>query len=123
MGHRVEFRGMQTRDEVMRVMREEADVLVFPSFHDEGSLAVVEAVATGIPVVCLDRGGPPILGGTAVPIGSPNGTVRRMAAEIVRSRTSIEVEHPSFDLEIRRRDLADLLTASGLVRLGSPPTP
>ena len=119
---RVEFRGMQTRDEVMRVMREEADVLVFPSFHDEGSLAVVEAVATGLPVVCLDRGGPRILGGTAVPIGSPKRTIRSMAAEIVRSGSSVPGPHASFELETRRRDLAELLVAYGLVGGEEPPT-
>ena len=108
---RVEFRGMQTRDEVMRVMREEADVLVFPSFHDEGSFAVVEAVASGLPVVCLDRGGPPTLGGVAVPIGSPRQTVRRMAAAIARSHTADPGSHPSFDLETRRRDLVGVLVA------------
>ena len=117
---RVEFRGMQTRDEVMRVMREEADVLVFPSFHDEGSLAVVEAVATGLPVVCLDRGGPRILGGTAVPIGSPRRTVRRMAAEIARSHASIPGPHAPFDLETRRRDLAELLAVFGILPGGTP---
>src|SRR6185503_12733867 len=90
---RVEFRGMQTRDEVMRVMREEADVLVFPSFHDEGSLAVVEAVATGLPVVCLDRGGPPTLGGTAVPIRAPSETVRLFAAAIARSDRTLPGPH------------------------------
>ncbi len=111
---RVEFRGMKTREEVMRVMREEADVLVFPSFHDEGSLAVVEAVASGLPVVCLDRGGPPTLGGVAVPIGSPKQTIRLLAAEIARSHQSAPRPHPPFDLETRRRDLAGLLADFGI---------
>jgi glycosyltransferase involved in cell wall biosynthesis len=117
ISERVEFRGMQTRDEVLRVMREEADVLVFPSFHDEGSLAVAEAVASGLPVVCLDRGGPPVLGGVAVPIGSRRETVRLLAAEIARSNEAGPPSHPPFDLETRRRDLAGLLAAFGVFDL------
>jgi glycosyltransferase involved in cell wall biosynthesis len=34
------------------------DVLVFPSFHDSGGMVVLEALSRGIPVVCLDLGGP-----------------------------------------------------------------
>src|SRR5262245_39863257 len=63
---RVEFRGWQARDEVQRVMAEEADVLLFPSFHDEAGLTVAEAAAIGLPIVCLDRGGPPIIAGSGV---------------------------------------------------------
>ncbi len=120
IAERVDFRGMQTRAETMRVMREEADVLVFPSFHDEGSLAVAEAVATGLPVVCLDRGGPPILGGIAVPIGSPRQTVRLLAAAIARSQQSGSGSHAPFDLETRRHDLAELLIAFGILPVGAP---
>jgi glycosyltransferase involved in cell wall biosynthesis len=32
--------------------------LVFPSMHDSGGMVVVEALAAGLPVICLDRGGP-----------------------------------------------------------------
>jgi glycosyltransferase involved in cell wall biosynthesis len=35
--------------------------LVFPSLHDSGGLVVLEALSKGIPVVCLDRGGPAIM--------------------------------------------------------------
>lgn len=119
IAHRVEFRGMQTREEVMRVMREEADVLVFPSFHDEGSLAVVEAVASGLPVVCLDRGGPPTLGGIAVPSGWPRRTARLMAAAIARSGTAEPGPHLPFDLETRRDDLVDVLAAFDLLPDGA----
>lgn len=30
----------------------------FPSLHDSGGMVVLEALAAGLPVVCLDRGGP-----------------------------------------------------------------
>lgn len=37
------------------------DVLLFPSLHDSGGLVVLEAMAQGMPVVCLDLGGPGIM--------------------------------------------------------------
>jgi glycosyltransferase involved in cell wall biosynthesis len=34
------------------------DVLIFPSLHDSGGFVVLEALSHGMPVVCLDLGGP-----------------------------------------------------------------
>jgi glycosyltransferase involved in cell wall biosynthesis len=34
------------------------DVLLFPSLHDSGGMVVYEAIAAGLPVVCLNLGGP-----------------------------------------------------------------
>ncbi len=36
----------------------EHDVFLFPSLHDSGGTVVVEAMSQGLPVVCLDLGGP-----------------------------------------------------------------
>jgi glycosyltransferase involved in cell wall biosynthesis len=63
--HRVDFRGWLTRGQVLDAMRKEADVFVFPSLHEEAGLVVVEALSRGLPVICLDRGGPAILTGRA----------------------------------------------------------
>jgi glycosyltransferase involved in cell wall biosynthesis len=35
--------------------------LIFPSLHDSGGLVVLEAFSSGLPVVCLDLGGPGIM--------------------------------------------------------------
>jgi glycosyltransferase involved in cell wall biosynthesis len=35
--------------------------LVFPSLHDSGGMVVLEALAAGLPVVCLDLGGPGLI--------------------------------------------------------------
>jgi glycosyltransferase involved in cell wall biosynthesis len=64
--HRTEFRGWVSRSELARVMRE-ADVFLFPSLHDDSPLAIAEARAVELPVVCLARGGPSMLAG-------PDGT-------------------------------------------------
>jgi glycosyltransferase involved in cell wall biosynthesis len=34
------------------------DVMLFPSLHDSGGLVILEAMSAGLPVVCLDLGGP-----------------------------------------------------------------
>jgi glycosyltransferase involved in cell wall biosynthesis len=84
--HRTEFRGWVGRSELARAMREEADVFLFPSLHDDSPLVVAEATAAGLPVVCLDRGGPPLLGGHPVAIRSPRKTAEALASAVVEAR-------------------------------------
>lgn len=67
---RVEFAGVVPREEVMATYAKAA-VLLFPSLHDSSPFAVAEALTAGLPVVCLDVCGPPVLlerceGGVAV---------------------------------------------------------
>jgi len=45
------------RHEVLARMRR-SDVFLFPSLRDGGGAVVIEAMASGVPVVCLDVGGP-----------------------------------------------------------------
>jgi len=37
----------------------QADLFLFPSLHDSGGTVVLEALSRGLPVICLDLGGPP----------------------------------------------------------------
>jgi glycosyltransferase involved in cell wall biosynthesis len=101
---RVHFAGWVTRSEVLRLMREEADVLLFPSLHDEGGWIVAEAVANGLPVICLDRGGPPALGGIPVHASTPDATIRGLA-DAMRS-----IPHARPTPERERRDTAAVRT-------------
>jgi glycosyltransferase involved in cell wall biosynthesis len=64
LGSRVAFLGWQPREEVFRLMRE-AELLLFPSLHDDAGFTVLEAMVAGLPVLCLDRVGPPALAGPA----------------------------------------------------------
>ncbi len=64
VGDRVNFNGLIPRPELLRAVAA-ADALLFPSLHDTAGWAVAEAVTMGVPVVCLDAAGPPVLVGEA----------------------------------------------------------
>jgi glycosyltransferase involved in cell wall biosynthesis len=54
---RVFFTGQLPREEALRTMKE-ADVFLMPSMKDAGAWVLYEAMASGLPVVCLDYAGP-----------------------------------------------------------------
>lgn len=54
---RVDFTGWKDRGDLLHLFRE-ASIFLFPSLRDGGGAVVVEAMASGTPVVCLDVGGP-----------------------------------------------------------------
>ena len=54
---RVTFRGATSRAQSMELFAN-SQVFLFPSLHDSGGLVVLEAMASGLPVVCLNKGGP-----------------------------------------------------------------
>lgn len=62
---RVTFAGNVDREILLERMRTEFDVFLFPSLHDDSPWVVAEAVGAGLPVICIDRGGPPLLAGAA----------------------------------------------------------
>jgi glycosyltransferase involved in cell wall biosynthesis len=76
---RVEFLGWASRREFHSRMRG-ADVFIFPSLHDEGGYVVAEALSEGLPVVCLARGGPPLIGGIAVVPTTVSATASALAS-------------------------------------------
>jgi len=55
----VTFTGHLPQHEVMERLVA-ADVFLFPSLHDSGGMAVLEAMACGLPTICLDLGGPAV---------------------------------------------------------------
>ena len=113
---RVEFRGWVEHGEVLRTMREDASVFVFPSLHDEAGWVVVEAMAAGLPVVCLDAGGPPSLAGDGLAV-TPSGTSKTVEhiAERVLQAAQQDPELPrirvhEFQYDARLERLHSLLT-------------
>ncbi len=75
------------RDCLMETMRFH-DVFLFPSLRDGGGTVVIEAMAAGKPVVCLDIGGPGINVtdecGIKITPKSPEETVRELAQALER---------------------------------------
>lgn len=57
INHCVKWFEWLPRSEVLDLFRQ-SDVLLLPSFHDSGGAVVLEALINGLPVVCLDIGGP-----------------------------------------------------------------
>ncbi len=82
---RVHFPGRKPRAEVLRLYRE-FDLVVFPSLHDTGGYTVLEGMANGLPVLCLDCGGPALAVregcGIKVPLGRRAQVVRGLAEGI-----------------------------------------
>jgi glycosyltransferase involved in cell wall biosynthesis len=107
----------------LRLMAEEADVFLFPSLHDEGLMVVAEALTVGLPVVCIDRGGPRGYG-----IGVRAGTVRATSRRLARAIMSAPAQAPSdrFSLDSAAERFAALLHSRGLLEtqpddLADPP--
>lgn len=107
MAERVEFLGWLPRSEVIAQMSE-SDLFLFPSLHDEAGWAVAEAVAVGLPVVCLDLGGAPVLAGSSGTVVSSQGghsaVVQRLTRAIQASGSSVggEGSPPTFDESLER---------------------
>jgi glycosyltransferase involved in cell wall biosynthesis len=96
-------------------MNSEADVLLFPSMHEDAGWVVAEATSCGLPVAALDRGGPPTLGAAVATPGAVNETVARLAV-CVTAVTSKE-RHPmsDFGLSTRFSRLEDLVLRRGIL--------
>lgn len=80
VGDRVRILGSRPRAELLAGLTA-ADAMLFPSVHDSAPWAVAEAAAAGLPVVCLDRGGPPELAGLWACAVSTRGHLPRRLAE------------------------------------------
>jgi glycosyltransferase involved in cell wall biosynthesis len=119
---RVEFLGWVGRSDVHRIMRDRAHAFVFPSLHDDAPWVVGEAVAHGLPVVCLDRGGTPIIAGER---GVQVGNVKAMAAALAKALAETQTMTPStsWDIDTRYRDLLSILRKSNLLRGARDVTP
>jgi glycosyltransferase involved in cell wall biosynthesis len=57
IGARVILHGKLPRQDLFELYRA-SDLFLFPSLHDAGGSVVLEALSCGLPVVCLDLGGP-----------------------------------------------------------------
>jgi glycosyltransferase involved in cell wall biosynthesis len=83
----VRFETWMPREELLGKMRS-CDVFLFTSLRDGGGLVVVEAMASGKPVVCLDLAGPAFHinqeCGIKIPARSPDESIELMAQALER---------------------------------------
>ncbi|MFK4085965.1 glycosyltransferase [Kribbella sp. NPDC020789] len=68
--NRVEFTGQLPREAVLAAMFR-ADAVLAPAMREAAGWAVTEALASGCPVVCLDRGGPSVIVGPGEGVAVP----------------------------------------------------
>lgn len=87
VGDKVEITGFVSRGEALRKLAS-CDVLLHPSTHDSGGWACSEGMAAGLPVVCLDWGGPGAQvtadTGFRIPVADENTVIENMADALRR---------------------------------------
>jgi glycosyltransferase involved in cell wall biosynthesis len=113
---RVSFLGAVPRSEVLRLMSQEADVFLFPSLHDQAGWVVIESLCSGLPVVCIDAGGPPLLGGNAVPPSRPRQTAEALARAVEQSLGKRPSPPHQFGFEPTLDRLTRILADSGIIQ-------
>ena len=80
---RVHFHGWLPRAEMLATYAQH-HVFLFPSLHDSSGFVAIEAQAAGLPVVCLDTGGPGMTVATGAGVKVPPTTPRRVVADLAR---------------------------------------
>jgi glycosyltransferase involved in cell wall biosynthesis len=106
---KVEFRGRIPRAEVLKLYSQ-FDLFLFPSLHDTGGYAVIEAMSYGIPVICLDCGGPRVSvkkgAGFRVPLGSRREVIKGLADALQQydRNRNLLIEHGHAAREVILRD-------------------
>nr|BAL53459.1 glycosyl transferase family 1 [uncultured Chloroflexota bacterium] len=74
----VKFLPWQPRERLWQLLKE-IDVLVHPSLHEQFGYVILEAMAAGRPVICVDVGGPSLLVeeefGFKIPVSNPKQVV------------------------------------------------
>jgi glycosyltransferase involved in cell wall biosynthesis len=88
---RITIHGMAPRDRVGEIMRTHS-VYCLPSHGEPFGLSLLEALASGVPIITTDVGGPPFIiraeGGRLVPIRDPE----RLADALIEVLQSIELQ-------------------------------
>lgn len=83
----IEFTGQVARERLPEFYAR-ADALIFPALRDSGGSALLEAMARGVPVICLDWAGPGEMldasSGIKIPVRDRAETVAGLAAAVAR---------------------------------------
>ncbi|TVM02180.1 MAG: glycosyl transferase family 1, partial [Candidatus Brocadia sp. WS118] len=83
----VKFWGQLSRKQVLEKLNF-CDVLLHPGLHDSGAMVCSEAMGAGLPVICLNLGGPALQvteeTGFKIPALSPEQAVKDMAEAMLK---------------------------------------
>lgn len=106
---RVEFAGDLPRAQVLAAYAS-ADGFLYPSLHDSGGNALLEAMAAGLPAICLAYGGPDAIVtpdcGWKIHAASPEAAVSGLA-EALRDFAFNPAKRQAFGAAARARCLAE----------------
>lgn len=97
---RVRFFGALPFDETARLLSS-ADVLVHPSFHDSAGMVCLEAMAAGMPVLCLNTGGPAVLADGACGVLADPSDPERACGQLAEAMLRL-AENDAFRLNMGR---------------------
>jgi len=104
----VEFAGHLPRQQLMASLQSYT-ALLFPSLHDSGGSAVLEALQRGVPVICLDLGGPGMM--VDASCGIVVSTAHADEAQIVTNIANAMISLASMPVEE-----SSLLSAGAIAR-------
>jgi glycosyltransferase involved in cell wall biosynthesis len=104
----LDWRGFIPREDLLRLYAGQT-AFVFPSLHDSGGTVVMEAMAQGLPVICLDLGGPGAIlpADCGVKIPARSRTENEIIADLAAAMTSL-----ALDTSLRGRLAANALSAA-----------
>ena len=105
IAHAIRWSPWLERERVLELYAEH-DVFLFPSLHDSSGNAVLEALSRGVPVICLDNGGPAAIVdascGLTVPATSPEATINGLV-EALRALSGDDERRRRMAIAARER--------------------
>jgi glycosyltransferase involved in cell wall biosynthesis len=91
---RVNFMGSVSQFDAIQVLQK-SHIFFFPSLREGGTWSLIEAMAVGLPVICMDTTGMHVITDEScalrIPPTSPEDTVNRMAEALVKLADSAEL--------------------------------
>lgn len=113
---RILFTGQLPREETLRRMKE-ADVFLMPSMKEAGAWVLYEAMASGLPVICLDYAGPGEIVDDScafsIPISERSEVVRKTAEALSSLLSSDSLRKNMGDASISRLEAGFLWEKKG----------
>ncbi|MGB3778652.1 MAG: glycosyltransferase family 4 protein [Tunicatimonas sp.] len=93
--HAIDWRGSVSSDDLKKLYLT-SDLFVFPSLREAGGTVAIESLSLGLPVLCLDRGGPvEIIDETCgIIVETPDGMSEKALAMAIAERISSFVHNP-----------------------------